>query len=111
MELKVHESKVAGHLLISRERLEQINKHGHDDHYNTVEELLDVAIFCVTLNNEYYPRRWSHKFKYKLLLTSLDKRIIYSGAFMAAAYDKIRNEKEPITPSRIEESQDYLSKL
>lgn len=78
---------------ILEERQEQIFKHGHTDKFNHWEYLKDVAMFCMTLNDEWYPNFWNLDFKTKMENTSMSDRLIYAGAFLAAAYDKL-NEKE-----------------
>ncbi len=78
--------------LITKEREEQIKKHGytqeHDDQHKD-GALINAAIFAITLRGEWRQKGWEI-FEAKMLEKSYDKRIIVAGALIAAEIDRLR---------------------
>jgi len=83
--------------LITKERDEQINKHGcsiKNDTGYTDEELLDVALFAITGNDDFYPLEWNDKFKSKLHKKDRIEQLIVAGASIAAEIDRLQYVEE-----------------
>ncbi len=86
-----------GAQLIMDERYEQIHKHHytpeHDaDGSHSKGQLLQYAIFCITLNEEDYPKNWFHKFADKIIAKqeNLIERYKIAGALIAAEIDRLQ---------------------
>lgn len=84
---------------IAQERKEQIEKHGFDvkqDQCYKNGELKQAAMYCLTLDEKYYPTNWGIWFKQKiqskrLRLSEQDFEIEMdkiAGAFIAANIDR-----------------------
>jgi len=85
--------------LISKERDEQINKHGcsiKNDIGSINEELLDVALFTITGNSDFYPRGWNDEFKSKLHKKDRIEQLAVAGALIAAEIDRLQYVEEKL---------------
>ena len=91
---------MTGTELISKERLEQIEKHGWIDSIDekyTHNELVDAALYLLTGKEEYYPANWSlykfRKFEAKLSVNDKTESLKVAGSLIAAEIDRLNNEK------------------
>jgi hypothetical protein len=88
---------------ITAERREHFTKHhltvsgDHKEYVGPREnELVNVAIYCLTLEDQFYPATWSPEYKAKILKKeSIIDRLAVAGALIAAEID--RRLYEPIT--------------
>ncbi len=80
---------------ITNERIEQIEKHGytlqHDkSEHSEGEDLINLAIYCLTLDDTYYPATWEDD--QKILIKkkeSVIDRLAVAGALCAAQIDAL----------------------
>lgn len=81
--------------LITKERQEQIEKHGFDavhdsNNFHRKGELSDAAMYAIEQNPDDYPSGWDNWFKDKLGIKSYKDRLIIAGALIAAEIDRIQ---------------------
>ena len=77
--------------LIAEEREEQIKKHRWNDNENSPRQLMQAAIFALTLNAWDYPSGWHSWWFDKMKSKSIKKRLKISGALSAASIDRMNN--------------------
>lgn len=92
--------------LITKEREEQLNKHGFsvegDSEVNCVFQLGNAAsTLCLNdgflpadLNEVLCPEDWNTKYWIKMINKSYKNRLIIAGALIAAEIDRLQYEKE-----------------
>lgn len=77
----------------TKERQEQIEKHGfdakNDAHYQD-GELLKAALFCINPDQFEWPYEWSNKFREKIKLNTDKERYSKAIAFIAAEIDRLQ---------------------
>lgn len=78
--------------LIAYERQEQIEKHGftlsHDQQYNG-GQLAYAAMYCLTLNTDFWPNDWSVEWQQKIIKKDYPQRLAVAGALLAAEADRV----------------------
>lgn len=98
-------SKSGGVQLIDMERKEQIEKHGYDvlDSSNKIyyehEQLINAALYALTLNEDYYPKSWGDEWHMKMAIKSNTmpfkewriERLKIAGALIAAEIDRLNS--------------------
>lgn len=86
--------KKSGIQLIAEEREQQISKHGksleHDVNFNDKGELLELALFALTLKADYYPSLMSISYLEKIEVMPKAKRLKIAGALIAAEIDRLQ---------------------
>ena len=79
--------------LISRERNEQIHKHGfsaeNDTHYYGNGELIEAALFCADPDQFPFPEHWNPIYAEKIKAKNELDRVKIMGAFCAAEIDRL----------------------
>ncbi len=94
--------------LIAIERQEQKEKHGYDVTNPANEEfyhpykLVEAAMFSLTRNDEYYPKKWGNTWKDKMNIKDATlqhperylQRLIIAGALLAAEIDRIQSQQQ-----------------
>jgi hypothetical protein len=89
-----------GFKTIAEERLKQIAKGmsiDRDVDYNSLSDMINGAIYCLTLDTYYYPKGWNEMFLEKILSYDEQKRVGIAGALMCAYLDmtefvRLRNQ-------------------
>ena len=79
--------------LITKERAEQIEKHGFDsshDETNDDGELRHVAACLITGAKTYYPDHWDKSFLVKFEAKDDIERLVVAGALIAAEIDRLK---------------------
>lgn len=87
--------KMTGIELITKEREEQLQKHGwtpqHDDqHYDG--SLVHAAISAMLLDGDFFPENWDLKYFNKFESKTLIDRMKVAGALIAAEIDRLQRE-------------------
>lgn len=89
--------------LIAEERREQIEKHGfnlvQDEQYYQNNELVNAAIYSLTLDRNKYPDNWEFWFHDNMIKKQermseeefLIERLKIAGALIAAEIDRVQN--------------------
>lgn len=86
--------------LITKERMEQLTKHGYDVHHDVVNnangELIKAAQYCLDPEESAdYPYGWGNAFGYKIeYYKNKIQRLIVAGALIAAEIDRIFGQIE-----------------
>lgn len=81
--------------LISKERCEQITKHGwslKDDQSYSDEQLLKAALFCIDQKRFEWPFGWLAMFRDKIIRKDRIQQLTVAGALIAAEIDRIQNK-------------------
>lgn len=101
-QLKTKTKKMTGSELITKERQEQIEKHGRtvelDVENNKDEQLIDavfglLAEFPDEIKNELEPDGWDNEIWKKMVNKPYKERLVICGALIAAEIDRISYEK------------------
>lgn len=79
--------------LITKEREEQLKKHGfskdHDSEH-TGAELVLAALYVLTDQDEFFPTNWNQSFKEKLSNKNPIDALKVAGALLAAEIDRLQ---------------------
>lgn len=90
--------------LIHRERVEQIMKHGfnntRDAKFYWADELRHAAMYCLTLDDKWYPESWDNWFRLKIMAKRARMSIVefhtemnkIAGALLAADIDRLNTD-------------------
>jgi len=90
--------------LIHQERIEQIAKHGfnnsRDAKFYWADELRQAAIYCITLDDKWYPKSWDNWFRLKIMAKRARMELIefhtemnkIAGALLAADIDRLNSD-------------------
>lgn len=76
--------------LIKKEREKQLSKYSVDNdtkNYYSNSELSMLAVWCLTLNNDFYPSRFGKEYRIKLANKTWIERCTIAGALCAAQID------------------------
>lgn len=89
--------KLTGAEMISKEREEQIKKHGwtleNDEQYSE-GQLIKAALFSINPSQFEWPYHWNEKFRDKIINKHNEvERLRVAGAFIAAEIDRLLNLK------------------
>jgi len=80
--------------LIAQERSEQINLHGitiqMDVENYTEDELRYAAVFCLTLDSNWWPKTWDYETMFCIEKKTMIERNAIAGALLAANIDRIK---------------------
>ena len=75
---------------IAKERQEHTGKHNWNDKRNSPRQLMQAAIFALTLQPTDYPQGWHHWWFEKMKNKSIKERLKISGSLSAAALDRMK---------------------
>ncbi|KAF0194116.1 MAG: Eaa1 [Bacteroidetes bacterium] len=93
-----------GAALITEERAEQIRKHGFDNgrdaKFYWADELRHAAIYCITLDDKWYPKSWDNWFRLKVMAKRARMELVefhtemnkVAGALLAADIDRLNSD-------------------
>jgi hypothetical protein len=88
----------SGAELISKERMEQIQKHNwnaaHDDLSNEEGELSEAAAYLITGHESFYPAGWEPETKTRFFKKNRTEQLIIAGALLAAEIDRLKRLEE-----------------
>ena len=90
--------KSTGIKLIKQERQEQLEKHsipvGQDVDFNSQEQLLEGAMYCLSGNQGVYPEKWQETTRYSIFKKSRVEQLAVAGALIAAEIDRLSHVEE-----------------
>jgi hypothetical protein len=102
--------KETGFESISRERIEQVTKHRRtlqlDKTYKS-GQLVKAAQFCISLNNNDWPRGWAKDRRDHIKKKSVADRYAIAGAFLAAEIDRQREVDDWEFAWHVDEHRDW----
>lgn len=93
-----------GVTMIADERTEQIRKHGFDKKKDAkfywADELRQAAMYCLTLDDKWYPKSWDNWFRLKIMAKRARMGIVefhtemnkIAGALLAADIDRLNSD-------------------